>query len=199
MLSKFKCVLAAATLLVASTGVSAGAVSTIGNVSESGGVYTITTGAGSVSDSALETFGGFYAGALDAEMGTNVIEGSAIKSTIEVEAGDTLSFDWVWDTDDYLPFNDFAFVGLSLLGIEDILASVAISGDYGTTSGSYSWTAGAAGVLTYVIGVVDVGDSAVTSYLNVSKLSPVPVPAAALLFGSALLGFAGFSARRKVS
>ena len=199
MLSKFKCVLAAATLLVASTGVSAGAVSTIGNVSESGGVYTITTGAGSVSDSALETFGGFYAGALDAEMGTNVIEGSAIKSTIEVEAGDTLSFDWVWDTDDYLPYNDFAFVGLSLLGIEDILASVAISGDYGTTSGSYSWTAGAAGVLTYVIGVVDVGDSAVTSYLNVSKLSPVPVPAAALLFGSALLGFAGFSARRKVS
>ena len=199
MLSKFKCVLAAATLLVASTGVSAGAVSTIGNVSESGGVYTITTGTGSVSDSALETFGGFYAGALDAEMGTDVIEGSAIKSTIEVEAGDTLSFDWVWDTDDYLPYNDFAFVGLSLLGIEDILASVAISGDYGTTSGSYSWTAGAAGVLTYVIGVVDVGDSAVTSYLNVSKLSPVPVPAAALLFGSALLGFAGFSARRKVS
>ncbi|MGH1432819.1 MAG: hypothetical protein ACRBB4_17105, partial [Neptuniibacter sp.] len=168
MLSKFKCVLAAATLLVASTGVSAGAVSTIGNVSESGGVYTITTGTGSVSDSALETFGGFYAGALDAEMGTDVIEGSAIKSTIEVEAGDTLSFDWVWDTDDYLPYNDFAFVGLSLLGIEDILASVAISGDYGTTSGSYSWTAGAAGVLTYVIGVVDVGDSAVTSYLNVS-------------------------------
>ncbi|MGI1669179.1 MAG: hypothetical protein K6L74_02510 [Neptuniibacter sp.] len=199
MLSKFKCVLAAATLLVASTGANAGAVSTIGNVSESGGVYTITTGTGSVSDSALETFGGFYAGALDAEMGTDVTEGSAIKSTIEVEAGDTLSFDWVWDTDDYLPFNDFAFVGLSLLGIEEVLASVAISGDYGTTSGSYSWTAGAAGVLTYVIGVVDVGDTAVTSYLNVSKLSPVPVPAAALLFGSALLGFAGFSARRKVS
>ncbi|WP_432472301.1 hypothetical protein [Amphritea sp. HPY] len=30
-------------------------------------------------------------------------------------------------------------------------------------------------------------------------VSTVPVPAAALLFGSALLGFAGFSARRKVS
>lgn len=30
-------------------------------------------------------------------------------------------------------------------------------------------------------------------------VSAVPVPAAALLFGSALLGFAGFSARRKVS
>ncbi|WP_290703280.1 hypothetical protein [Amphritea sp.] len=32
-----------------------------------------------------------------------------------------------------------------------------------------------------------------------ATVSAVPVPAAALLFGSALLGFAGFSARRKVS
>lgn len=196
MLSKFKCVLAAATLLVASTGANAASVSTIGNVTETGGTYTINS-VGGVTDSVLETFGGLAAGALDAEMGTNVTNGSAIKGTFDVAAGDTLTFDWTWTSSDYLPYNDFAFVGLSLLGIDDVLASVALTGTSG--SGSYSWTSGAAGVLTYVIGSVNVGDTAVNSILNVSKLSPVPVPAAALLFGSALLGFAGFSARRKVS
>lgn len=196
MLSKIKFVLAAAALVVASTGANAASVSTIGNVTEAGGTYTINS-VGGVSDSALETFGGLAAGALDAEMGTNVTNGSAIKGTFDVDAGDTLTFEWTWTSSDYLPYNDFAFVGLSLLGIDDVLASVALTGTSG--SGSYSWTSGAAGVLTYVIGSVNVGDTAVNSILNVSKLSPVPVPAAALLFGSALLGFAGFSARRKVS
>jgi len=196
MLSKIKFVLAAAALVVASTGANAASVSTIGNVTEAGGTYTINS-VGGVSDSALETFGGLAAGALDAEMGTNVTNGSAIKGTFDVDAGDTLTFEWTWTSSDYLPFNDFAFVGLSLLGIDDVLASVALTGTSG--SGSYSWTSGAAGVLTYVIGSVNVGDTLVNSVLNVSKLSPVPVPAAALLFGSALLGFAGFSARRKVS
>lgn len=196
MLSKIKFVLAAAALVVASTGANAASVSTIGNVTEAGGTYTINS-VGGVSDSALETFGGLAAGALDAEMGTDVTNGSAIKGTFDVDAGDTLTFEWTWTSSDNLPFNDFAFVGLSLLGIDDVLASVALTGTSG--SGSYSWTSGAAGVLTYVIGSVNVGDTLVNSVLNVSKLSPVPVPAAALLFGSALLGFAGFSARRKVS
>jgi hypothetical protein len=201
MLANLKMGIAALVMTFAATGVNAAAVS-IGNVTESGGVYTLSTGSGSVTDAELEAFGGLTAGSLDAEMGTNVTEGSAIKSTINVEAGDTLTFDWVWDTDEswiegLLGFNDFAFVGLSLMGVEEVLASVVFDG--ATETGTYSWTAGADGVLTYVIGVVDVGDTYVTSYLNVSKLSPVPVPAAALLFGSALLGFAGFSARRKVS
>lgn len=203
MLSKFKCVLAAATFVVASAGVNAASVSTIGNVSETDGVYTLSTGAGSVTDSALETFAGIAAGSLDAELGKDAIEGSAIQSTVEVEAGDTFTFDWTWESgepaalgsDDV--FDDFAFVALSLFGIEEVLATAAMDG--AAASGSYSWTAGAAGVLTWTVGIVDVGDDIVNSYLNVSKLSPVPVPAAALLFGSALLGFAGFSARRKIS
>ena len=198
MLSKFKCVLAAAALVVASAGVNAASVSTIGNVSEVDGVYTLSTNGG-VSDSALESFAGIAAGSLDAEIGGNATEGSAIQSTIEVEAGDTFSFNWVFETNESSNtfFNDFAFVALSLFGIDEVLATAAM--DSPGTSGSYTWTAGGAGLLTWTVGIVDVGDTIVTSTLNVSKLSPVPVPAAALLFGSALLGFAGFSARRKIS
>lgn len=199
MLSKFKCVLAAAAFVVASAGANAASVSTIGSVSEAGGVYTLSTGTGAVSDSALETFAGIAAGSLDAELGKNATEGSAIQSTVEVEAGDTFSFNWVFDTNESgsAAFDDFAFVALSLFGIDEVLATAAM--DAPGAAGSYTWTAGAAGLLTWTVGVVDVGDSIVNSYLNVSKLSPVPVPAAALLFGSALLGFAGFSARRKIS
>lgn len=58
-----------------------------------------------------------------------------------------------------------------------------------------------AAALAYVVDVVNLVDNAHRSRLADSELSsvPVPVPAAALLFGSALLGFAGFSARRKIS
>lgn len=197
MLTKLKCALAAMAMLFVASGANAAAV-TIGDVTKSGDDFVITSGPGGVSVGALESFAGFAPGALTAE-GLGVVEGgSALKSTVEVAAGDTLTFDWVWSSNETDSFwNDFAFVGLSLFGVQDVIASVAMTGSSG--SDSFSWVAGAAGVLTYVIGVADVGDQFVTSQLTVSKLSPVPVPAAALLFGSALLGFAGFSARRKVS
>ena len=53
-------------------------------------------------------------------------------------------------------------------------------------------------VMGLVQGTYSLVVSGATNQL-VGNVSAVPVPAAALLFGSALLGFAGFSARRKVS
>lgn len=203
MLSKLKCVLAAAALTVASASAGAASVSTIGDVVEvAPGIYQIDNNPNSqtATNSQLEQFAGLANGALDAAAGENVRRGSAIKSTIEVEAGDVLTMDWEWMSREPSKANvnnDFAFFSMSLIGIKDVLASVAMNG--ASASGTYSWTAAAAGTLTYVVGVVNVIDNKHLSRLTVSKLSPVPVPAAALLFGSALLGFAGFSARRKIS
>ena len=203
MLSKFKYALAAASLLVASVGVNAATVSTIGDVVEvAPGVYQIDNNPNSLTatNSELEQFAGLANGALDLYAGENVRRGSAIKSTIEVEAGDVLTMDWAWKSSEPNKANvnnDFAFFSMSLIGIKDVLASVAMNG--ASDSGTYTWKAAAAGTLTYVVGVVNAIDNKHLSRLTVSKLSPVPVPAAALLFGSALLGFAGFSARRKIS
>ncbi len=203
MLSKIKCALVAATMVVASAGANAATVSTIGDVTEvAPGMFQIDNNPNSLTatNSELEQFAGLAAGALDAAAGENVRRGSAIKSTIEVEAGDVLSMDWEWfSREPNKPDvnNDLAFFSMSLIGVKDILASVAMNGASGF--GTYVWEAAAAGTLTYVVGVVNVVDNAHLSRLTVSKLSPVPVPAAALLFGSALLGFAGFSARRKIS
>ncbi|EAR59938.1 hypothetical protein [Neptuniibacter caesariensis] len=205
MFSKVKQVLVGALLTCAAVGVNAAAVS-IGDVSTIGGDYVVSSGYSpsavtGVSQADLENFAGVLPGYLDSASGLDVVEGSAIKYTADVKAGQSITFDWIWESDEPaagITYNDFAFVSLSQSGlITPLLATVLNDGALST--GSFSWTAIADGFVTYVIGVVDVNDDVVGSKLTVSNLSPVPVPAAALLFGSALLGFAGFSARRKVS
>lgn len=206
MLSKLKLVLAAAALSVASLGANAGAIP-IGNVTIGASDIEISTGFDGVdtelleaTQSELEAFAGFGAGYLDTLTSEDVIEGSAIKWTGQVAAESTFSFDWVWTSEEVGngSFNDFAFVSIVPMGaITPLLAEVVTLGNNGAGTFSFDITHG--GIFSYVIGVVDVDDEFYGSKLGVSNLSPVPVPAAALLFGSALLGFAGFSARRKVS
>jgi VCBS repeat-containing protein len=56
--------------------------------------------------------------------------GSAIKTTLSLEAGDTISFDYYFNTSDYLPYNDFSvFMGVD--GNMELLSNVAMVGDYG--------------------------------------------------------------------
>jgi len=40
------------------------------------------------------------------------IDGSLIRFDISANAGDTLTFDWVFSTGDYAPYSDFAFISL---------------------------------------------------------------------------------------
>ncbi|WP_435236567.1 PEP-CTERM sorting domain-containing protein [Psychromonas sp. PT13] len=117
------------------------------------------------------------------------------------DEGEQLSFDWNFNTTDYMPFNDYSFLKITdVLGniIDDItLADVSSVGDYGATDWqTYVYTFAETGSGLISFGVSNIGDDSVNSYLYVDNVS-VPAPASLTLLSLALFGFA-FSRRRKV-
>jgi hypothetical protein len=169
-------------------------VMSLGNVADNGGGnYTISSGLGSVPDANIETWLGLPLGTLDSMAVTTdpdlVTEGSAMMVTEAMAAGDTLSFDWVWTSDENTlgqppQFNDFSFYTLTFQGAFVITNRFAPNG----TSGTVSWTAPTAGTMTLGVGVVDVGDTAVDSWLNVDNIV-IPEPATFSLIGVVAGGF----------
>ncbi|NET57397.1 MAG: S8 family serine peptidase [Symploca sp. SIO2E6] len=121
----------------------------------------------SVSDTELETFLGINPGDLDALGNGNAISGSAIKLTsIQVAAGDSLSFDWNFLTneDPFSFYNDFGFVSITsgdLLELADTtnqLGDSAGSFNLETSYGTFTHEFTTAGTFTVGIGVVNVED-----------------------------------------
>ena len=161
---------------------------TLGNVTDNGGGnYTISSGIGSVPDANLESWIGLAPGTLDAMAVTTdpdlATEGSALTKTATMAAGDVLSFDWVWESDEnILPqppeFNDFSFYSLTFVGATYLVDRFAPDG----ISGTVTWTAPTSGTMTLSVGVVDVGDYVVDSRLNVSNMV-IPEPASIGLLG----------------
>ncbi len=191
-----KTLLALATL--AASWSSNAAIMTIGNVTDNGsGQYTISNASGSVTDSVIESFLGLSSGTLDSISTGNAKEGSALKDTVQVNAGSEYSFDWTWfsSEDNGVSYNDFSFVSLSLDGTE-VLADTFVNDNF---SSSFSWTATTSGLLTYGIGVMDVNDEVVSSTLNVSNISvsEVSEPVTLAIFGLGLVGLAGLRRSRK--
>jgi hypothetical protein len=169
-------------------------LSMLGNVTDNGGgSYTISSGIGSVPDANIESWIGLPAGQLDSMAVTTnpnlVTEGSALKQTAAMAAGDTLSFDWVWESDETTAgqpaeFADFAFYSLTFQGATYLVDRFAPNG----TSGSFSWVAPTAGTMTLGIGVVDVGDYDFDSRLGISN-TVIPEPGTFSLIGAVAAGF----------
>jgi hypothetical protein len=140
----------------------------------------------------LERFLGCDPGSLDSLATDTVIEGSAIRRTFTARAGDIVSFEWNFLTNEYTNlhefppspvFNDFAFVTitaeafLEAVSLADTFWSVALSattffGETGFTT--FSFTIPVTGTYTLSIGVVDVGDREVTSGLLIDNVSLTP-------------------------
>lgn len=112
----------------------------------------------------------------------NAVGGSAAKTSINVEAGDVLNFDWFFRAGDPFPFNDFSFWTLNNTAnfLVDIL-HIQIFGS--PTSGSVSYTFDTSGTYTLGFGVLDSFDEWGDSSLIVNNVTTTSVPEPATVLG----------------
>ena len=191
---------------------------TVGNVSIDNGAIGITppfgssqalltTGTGAAPAGTiptLETALGLAPGELDANPLFQAFEGSAVVQEITVAAGETISFNYNFLTDDTnsSPFpgfpsfpRDYAFVVLdgtvtSLANTDSSLNTSSTSFAQETGYQSYTSDPLAAGTYTLGIGVVDIQDNAVDSALLIDAPQddePVTTPEPAFSAGILLL------------
>jgi subtilisin family serine protease len=134
---------------------------------------------GAVSDANLETFLGLTPGSLDGLGNGNATEGSALKRTITVSAGDQLTFDWNFLTSEGTPssFNDFAFISI---GTTDSSTLASTNSSFVPSStifpsetgfGTFSHTFTTGGTYTLGLGVLDVADTIADSGLLIDNVS----------------------------
>jgi T1SS-143 domain-containing protein len=129
---------------------------------------------GSGDQSSIESFLGVASGGLSALAASgsgydDAYNGSAMKTTLNVNAGDQISFSWAFDADDYSPFNDFAFVVINGQPFE--LADISQVGSYNATPwATFTYTATSTGPLTIGFGAMNTGDSGVDTFLLIDQV-----------------------------
>ena len=147
----------------------------------------------------LEQFIGIPFGDLDLDSNT-AYEGSALMQSFNVNAGDTLTFNWNYFTTEpntgvTNELLDYAFVSIN--GTVTMLANrfnavnPSLPYDYTTGFQTYSQTFNNATFVTLAFGVVDTNDYIGTSALWFDNVAVVPEPEtyALMLAGLGLIGF----------
>ncbi len=127
----------------------------------------LTTGYGSVDQSVLESFMNMGNGKLDTFNG-NATNGSAMQTVIDVKTGDVVSFEYIFSTNDYAPYNDFALVKIG--GDSFKLSDVNAVGDFGASDGwqKFQYIATSNGKLN--LAVANLLDTAVSSSLMIDNV-----------------------------
>jgi hypothetical protein len=128
----------------------------------------------------LQTFLGLTDAGLD--VGGIAYEGSAIKNTVTVAAGDVLRFNWNFRTNESQPggLKDFAFflVGNTVFKLADFTDATQPSTPYLWETGLRQYTFATAGTYSLALGIADIDDYNVSSALEISnaRIEPVPEP-----------------------
>jgi hypothetical protein len=180
-----------------------------------GGQYDADTSFGATSDAALEVFLGLATGSLDAlsPSGNDATEGSAILVSVGVEAGDKVSFDWMFSTDENpndpvcpaAQCRDFAFFSAALTTADGLFLLADALDDNAGASGSVMLEASGAGTLELGIGVMDANDTLIASFISAKNfvftdINPpstgMPLPSTLVLVA---LGLLAMRRRRNVA
>ncbi|MDV3352817.1 filamentous hemagglutinin N-terminal domain-containing protein [Leptothoe sp. LEGE 181152] len=160
----------------------------------------LDSGTNAVSQAQLETFLGLAPGSLDGLGSGDAVNGAGIRATFTAQAGDTVSFDWnfVTDQDPGLVFDDNDFAVVVLSGTPTVLADTGFpdgsssgltaspeafenfgigffSFDFGTGTESFSTTVPADGSYTLGIALVNEDSAFDQSLLLVDNVTPEPV------------------------
>jgi hypothetical protein len=156
-------------------------------ISPTQGTYQalMTSGSGSVTDATLESFLGLANGTLDSLAGGNATEGSAIKQTLTVSAGDQLSFNWNFLNGEAVnsSFKDFAFVSITSNSsskladtFNSFVTAATSSPSFNLQTGfqTFSYIFPNAGDFTVGLGALDFNDTAVDSGLLVDAINNAP-------------------------
>lgn len=160
----------------------------------------------------IEMFLGIPIGSLDTLGNGDATEGSAIKQTFTAQAGQVLTFDWNFLTDELdfdnnpLTFNDFAFISLMGPTVSELqkladtsfsLRPFATQFRYETGFQTFSIVLPTTGTYTLGIGVSDVGNRAFESGLLIDNVKVASVPESNSVFGLFALG--AFAASSQLS
>ncbi len=172
--------------ITVAAGISSGAGGAPLNLQPTQGEYLVSIGAGSASNIALlADFLGVEQAAIDAVApGESLVTGgSGLVLDLELSAGDVVTFDWFFDSNDYQPFRDTAFF-VSPDGVVHYLDSVNIDTDSGNVNSADStgWQTVSFTVIEPVsgslgFGSVNVQDTARPSFLYIDNVRVIPADA----------------------
>ena len=158
----------------------------------------LSTGSEAVPTSSIEAFLGLDMGSLDALGNGEATSGSAIQQTFTANAGDILTFDWNFLTNENTPtiFNDFAFVSISSLSeLADTTFPTFFSSlspfDEETGYQPFSFTIPKSGTYSLGLGVTDVRDTAVNSGLLIDNVAVAQVPEPSSILSLLAFGWFG--------
>ena len=158
-----------------------GIASAVAGAATEGAAFARVDTAGATSgQSALESHLGLNQGALDAvtndgngQTSDNITEGSAIVQTVTVVPGSTITFDWRFETRDYLPFNDVVAVvlGDTIYELFDVEASGNLNGGFTLTEwATFTIPVAVSGEVELGFLAVNVGDGAVDTALLIDNI-----------------------------